>query len=192
MRKLPLGLLVALVSIACLAAAPTAAQAAPKYPPCGPYTSEGTFQICRLAPITVRLEGTFLSSCRFRPPSDGCSGWAKGPFPFAQEPAGSIEARVRISWHQDGDHRVLEYSIGDSNARLDGTLPNEGSDRFTVTGGFARNSFGGNNGDRFYTPEIPGQKPGEVGGPLKWNWENGTAPDYGSKASLEGYLYLKH
>ena len=37
-----------------------------------------------------------------------------------------------------------------------------------------------------------GQGPGEVGGPLKFNWENGSGTHYGSNVWIDGYLYLKH
>jgi hypothetical protein len=162
------------------------ADSGPSYPTCSPYVSEGTSEICRFDQLYVDLEqeGPF-NPCRFGPSSGGCPGRAQGLFPW-----GFGRPRTQVSWHQSGPVRVLEIASSDNAGRLDGHLPSSGSNRFTVTNGFARNDRGG--GDNFYTPDLPGQAPGEVGGPLSLNFENGSGTDFGAQVWVSGYLYLKH
>jgi hypothetical protein len=101
--------------------------------------------------------------------------------------------RAQVSWRQSGSVRVLEVaSSGSSIARLDGNIPNSGSDRYTITNAFAQNDRGGTNGDNFFTPNLAGQQPGEVGGPLSLNFQNGSGTDFGAQVWIRGYLYLKH
>ncbi len=162
------------------------------YPPCGPYVSEGPSLICKFTEMYLDLdqEGP-LRPCRFGDSSGGCPGRATGLFPWGRTGAGD-RPRVQISWRPGDRVRILEVASEGSAGRLDGTIPNAGSDRFTVTNAFARNENGGGNGDNFFTPNLPGQGPGEVGGPLKLNFQNGRGTDFGAQAWISGYLFLKH
>lgn len=162
------------------------------YPPCSPYVSEGTSQICEFSELYLDLdqEGPF-NPCRFGSSSGGCPGQANGLFPWGKTGARG-RPRAQISWHWNGTVRILEVASEGSAGRLDGTIPNSGSDRFTVTNAFARNDRGGGNGDNFFTPNLSGQGPGEVGGPLKLNFKNGSGTNFGAEAWISGYLFLKH
>jgi hypothetical protein len=62
------------------------------------------------------------------------------------------------------------------------------SANFTITDGIAANDLGYPNGDHFYTPNIPGQQAGEVGGPLYLDFQFHSG---GSTVKIHGYLYLK-
>jgi hypothetical protein len=170
-----------------------------KYPTCGPYVSEGTSEICNLGQLYLALdpEGAF-SACRFGSSSGNCPGSAfDAPYPWGSTNTAS-SARTRMYW-QEGPVRSVTivsfpglYPEGNGSAHLGGTLPNSGSDRFTVKDGFAQNDTGYPNGDHFFTPDLPGQAPGEVGGPLKLNFKNGSGIDRGAQVWITGYLYLKH
>lgn len=176
------------------AVSPITGQGSPDstYPPCSPYVSEGTSQICEFSELYLDLdqEGPF-NPCRFGDSSGGCPGAATGLFPWGKTGARG-KPRVQVSWRWNGTSRTLEVASEGSAGRLDGTIPNSGSDRFTVTTGFARNDKGGSNGDYFFTPNLPGQGPGEVGGPLKLNFKNGSGTNFGAEAWISGYLFLKH
>jgi hypothetical protein len=170
------------------------------YPTCGPYVSEGTSEICNLGQLYMDLdqEGPF-NPCRFGTGSGSCPGDGfDAPFPWGANPFGS-PSRVQVYWKPEGSVRsftVVSFPgskrEGNGAAHLGGTLPSSNSDRFTVKDGFAQNDTGYPNGDHFFTPDLPGQAPGEVGGPLRINWENGSGTHYGSKVWITGYLYLKH
>jgi hypothetical protein len=90
-----------------------------------------------------------------------------------------------------GHRLVLGSSAeGDGTAHLGGHIANSSSDSFTITDAFAQNESGYPNGDHFYTPDLPGQAPGEVGGPLAFNFKNGRAGSDG-EVLVSGFLYLK-
>ena len=162
------------------------AESGPDYPVCSPYVSEGTSDICRFSQLYVSLEQESpFNPCRFGPSSGGCPGRAQGLFPW-----GYGRPITQVSWRQSGSVRTLEIATLGSGARLDGNLPSSGSNRFTVTNGFARNDRG--TGDNFFTPDLPGQAPGEVGGPLNLSFENGSGLNFGAQLWVSGYLYLKH
>jgi hypothetical protein len=162
------------------------AESGPDYPVCSPYISEGTSEICRFSQLYVSLEQERpFSPCRFGQSSGGCPGRAQGLFPW-----GFGRPLTQVSWRQNGPVRTLEIATSGSDGRLDGHIPSSGSNRFTVTNGFARNERG--SGDNFFTPDLPGQAPGEVGGPLNLSFENGSGLDFGAQLWVSGYLYLKH
>jgi hypothetical protein len=171
-----------------------------KYPTCGPYISEGTSEICWLGQLHLDLdqEGPF-NPCRFGTGSGSCPGDGSGaPYPWGASLFGN-SSYSQVYWKPEGSVRSFvavafrdNKREGDGVAHLGGTLPSSNSDRFTVTDGFAQNDTGYPNGDHFFTPDLPGQGPGEVGGPLRFNWENGSGTHYGSNVWIDGYLYLKH
>jgi hypothetical protein len=104
---------------------------------------------------------------------------------------------MRIYWQPEGSERsVVMVSFwgsdreGNGAAHLGGHIPNSSSNRFTVTDAFAQNESGYPNGDHFYTPDLPGQAPGEVGGPLDFNFKNARSGGSG-EVWVSGYLYLK-
>jgi hypothetical protein len=182
--------------------APTAGAAAgdEKYPPCGPYVSEGTSDICRFEQVYLVLEEEgFLDPCRFGSSNGACSGEGKdAPFPWGKSYNGE-NTRMRIVWRTDPSERAvtIAFSWGrqsghDEVAWLSGHVPGAGSDRFTVTSAFAQYESNPDAGDHFFTPDLPGQGPGEVGGPLRFNFQNGSGTDIGAKLWVGGYLYLKH
>ena len=182
--------------------APTvgAAAADQKYPPCGPYVSEGTSEICHFEEVYLVLEEEgFLDACRFGSSNGHCDGEGKGaPFPWGKSYNGE-NTRMRIVWRTDPSQRAvtIAFSWGRQSGRdeiawLSGHVPGANSDRFTVTDAFAQHESDHDAGDHFYTPDLPGQGPGEVGGPLRFNFQNGSGTDLGAKLWVGGYLYLKH
>jgi hypothetical protein len=167
------------------------------YPPCGPYVSEGTSEVCRFDRVHMDLESEGATSpCRFGNSSGGCSGAIRsGLFPWGKNAAGE-GTRGRISWGPNGSIRsvsIVTWRLGQGApaASLDGTVPNAGSPRLTITDGFAQNDLGWPGGDHFYTPDIPGQAAGEPGGPLAINFQNGSGLSFGAEVDITGYLYLK-
>jgi hypothetical protein len=171
-----------------------------QYPTCGPYVSEGTSEICWFGQLYMALEqeGPF-NPCRFGSSSGNCAGEGRdAPFPWGTEYVGN-HTRGQIYWKQDGSVRALTMVSywgsspgGDGAAHLGGHVPSSNSDRYTVTDAYAQNENGYPSGDHFFTPDLPGQTPGEVGGPLKLNFENGSGTDFGAQVWVQGYLYLKH
>lgn len=168
------------------------------YPPCGPYVSEGTTYICKFDGMHLELEqeGAF-NPCRFGSGSGDCPGIAtRGLFPWGRTSFG-FRPKVKIFWNWNGSSRNLTFVAyhpdqGNTGvAHLGGTVPNAGSARFTITDGFAQNDSGYPNGDHFFTPDLPGQGPGEPGGPLAINFQNGSGTDFGAQVDIWGYLYLK-
>ena len=178
---------------------PAAAGERTDYPPCGPYVNEGTSFICKFEQLHLDLEGVgAFSKCRFGDDSSACQGVAtNGLFPWGRTFASRGRPKVKIAWGWNGSSRdltVITYRDDQGAtgvANLTGTVPNAGSPRFTVTEAFAQSGDGYPNGNHFYTPNLPGQGPGEPGGPLAINFQNGTGTDWGAVADIWGYLYLK-
>ncbi|HKZ13345.1 MAG TPA: hypothetical protein VJL81_05825 [Solirubrobacterales bacterium] len=172
------------------------AAAGPSYPPCSPYSGEGTAEYCDLGQIHYALtEEGFLEYCRFGSSSGNCPGRADGLFPWGKAANGASPG-ARIYWKPNGSggRSVSAVSFykdsasGEGVAFLAGTMPGPGSNRFTITEGWAQNEFGGNAGQTFKTLELPGRRPGEVGGPLDMNFVNNH--DSGANAWISGFLYV--
>jgi hypothetical protein len=170
------------------------------YPLCGPYASEGSSEICRLPQLYMALtREAALHPCRFGNDSGDCEGAARdAPAPWGHLVNGADPA-ARVLWHPEGSVRALDLlsypngtAQGSAAAYLNGTVPDSGSARFTVSDGFAENEDGYPAGDHFFTPDLPGQGAGEVGGPLHLNFKNGDWRDPGAELWVNGYLYLKH
>ena len=166
------------------------------YPPCSPYVSEGPTTICHFELLHLVLEnpsGAF-KACVFGDANGSCKGVSRsGLYPWGAG-AGGGGTKVNIEWHGAGARSVLFVAYyPDSNvgiAHLSGTVPAANSPDFTVTEGFAANDSGYPNGNHFYTPDIPGQTSGEVGGPLHINFINGSFSS-DAEVYIDGYLYLK-
>jgi hypothetical protein len=162
------------------------------YPPCSPYVSETTSSICTFYEMRLVLD---RGDCRvFGDSARTCTGQAtSGPFPWgATLFGGNVNPWVEFSW--DGAvRRSVTFSANDPDVRnpgvgrLAGSVPSSSSPDFTVDDGFAQNDLGYPNGDHFFTPDIPGQSAGEVGGPLYLNYVNGGV----GEVYIHGYLYLK-
>jgi hypothetical protein len=163
------------------------------YPPCSPYVSEGTGDICDLGKLHMSLGGRG----RFGEPSGQEIGSGQGaPFPWGANYLG-YASPMRIYWHPEGSERsvVLVSFWGDSAegngaAHIGGLIANSSSNSFTVTDAFAQNEAGYPNGEHFYTPDLPGQAPGEVGGPLNFDFRNGSGGGAGD-VYVNGFLYLR-
>ncbi|HVS98885.1 MAG TPA: hypothetical protein VHE08_00050 [Solirubrobacterales bacterium] len=166
------------------------------YPSCGSYASESTSQICRLEQIYLDLDAEGPANwCRWGPASGNCPGVGYGPFPWGTSV--NFHPKVRMYWSWNGWARNLavvtypgEEAGGYPSATLVGTVPDSTSNRFTVIEGYAQNEGAYPSGDRFYTPNLPGQGPGEVGGPLDLSVVNGDWAHSGAEVWIRGYLYL--
>ncbi len=160
-----------------------------EYPSCSPYLSETPVSICKLDQVYAKLDQeAVFKSCVFSRGSGSCPGNTKrGSFPWCC-------GASRLYWNW-GDHKVQFVKFGpDGNtgiAHLGGTMPGPGSADFTVTDGFAANEAGYPVGDHFFTPNLPGARAGEVGGPLSVNFVGGSWDESGAEIFIDGYLYLK-
>jgi hypothetical protein len=162
------------------------------YPTCSPYVSEGTSSICNLETLRFGvLNDRTCDSFGDTSTHAACYGSTdEGPFPWGRTPSGD-HPRAGFYWNWS-NHTVVyvAYKPGQSEgyAHLGGTMPGPTSERFTITDGFAQNDAGYPNGDHFYTPDLPGQRAGEVGGPLSIavNYSGGIYT-----VRIHGYLYLK-
>ena len=162
------------------------------YPVCGPYVSEGTSSICNLKKVRFGvLNDRTCDSFGDTDTHAACHGKTdEGPYPWGVTPSGGTpDAGFYWNW---ANHTVLyvAYKPGQSEgyAHLGGTMSAPNSPDFTITDGFAQNDQGYPNGDHFYTPNLPGQSAGEVGGPLKIDVEYSGGIYH---VAINGYLYLK-
>lgn len=165
------------------------------YPICGPYVSEGTTEVCRLDQLHLHLEPD--QECKFFLFAESsCRGTTTaGLFPWGETGEAKRPA-IRFGWRPDGDRRRITFQAfrgtvsGVGIGTIEGTVPNAGSPRLSVDEAFAQNDQGYPNGDRFYTPNLPGQGPGEPGGPLAINFQ-AYGGGIGGEVDIYGYLYLK-
>jgi hypothetical protein len=185
-------------------ASPSEGQAA-SYPVCSPYVSEDQGTICHFEQMHLVLhdEKVFVACWIARPQSD-CPGVAtSGPYPwglYGRDGLGperdNRDVRFESKWGPGlRDATILFISTNPGSdtgiAHLGGTLPAPDSPALSINDAFATDDDHGYPvGDHFYTPDIPGQRPGEVGGPLYLKFINGSLTDV-AEAYIEGYLYLK-
>jgi hypothetical protein len=159
------------------------------YPPCSPYVSEGGTSICKFTLLRFGLESKCPSFSSTKGTCEGITD--EGLFPWGTAADGNPNVQIGFDWNWD-DHGVLFFAKrpGQSQgvAHLGGTMPGPGSANFTITDGFAQNDQGYPNGDHFYTPDLPGQAAGEIGGPLNLFFDYHSG---GSNVKIRGYLYLK-
>jgi hypothetical protein len=155
------------------------------YPVCGPFVSEGTSSICHFTTLDARLPacGSFTKA------DDQCDAkLLVGPFPWWGGGATFV-------WHNHQNFvGWFAYEGGFSNdtAHLLGSMPGPGSDRYTIDEAFAESQLNPHDGDHFYTPDLPGQKAGKVGGPLSLNYfTDEHEPGLPYRVRIDGYLYLK-
>ncbi len=81
-----------------------------------------------------------------------------------------------------------KYQATDSSAYIQGTLPHTDSDRFTVTNAFAK-AWRVPVDTYYRTPDLPGVGPGQVGGPLHFDFHPPIVS--GFDFYIYGYLYRK-
>lgn len=169
-------------------------------PLCSPYSPENPSEICALQRsgvewgISYDFPSSGVRACELSKSDYSCDGNGGGPFPFGDSAYGSRGA-VTMSWHP-GPNGFKAVSVitgggnGYGSSRMDARLPGPSSadlyvDKWTVptdTGGTAE----------FFTPNLPGQKAGEPGGPLYLNFEGGKgAFDLGAEVHIKGFLYVK-
>jgi hypothetical protein len=160
------------------------------YPPCSPYVGEGPTYICKFEELHASLSG-----CPFFGATIGrCSGdGVAGPFPWGTRAIqGEPDVVFDWSWRQNlvrlVSYRPDQDSVG--TAFLSGSMPNDKSDRFTIADAFAQNDRGIEQGPHFYTPDLPGQEAGQVGGPLHLNLIGGSTVAR-AQLYISGYLYLR-
>jgi hypothetical protein len=173
-----------------------AAESTRSYPACGPYVSEGPSPICRVENLRFRIAGApSEGTCFWATPSVNCFGATRsGPFPWANNSNSEDGLSVQGVWAPSGAVRSVSFSTyqGDRGlaepATLVGTLPDADSPRFTVTDAIAPGERPYAQSDHFYTPNLPGQGVGEVGGPLELKTERANL---GNEIVINGYLYLK-
>jgi hypothetical protein len=164
------------------------------FPTCSPYVSEGATTICKFDAMHfgVGLQGRCPG---FGADQGSCDGTTHdGPYPWGVLPDGG-EPRCALDWDWS-KHDVLYVAFKPGQAagyaHLGGKMPGPSSANFTVTDGYAQNDEGYGHGDHFYTPDLPGQGPGEVGGPLYLDFEHvGGHSNDAASVTIHGYLYLK-
>lgn len=169
-------------------------------PVCSPYTAEGPSEICSLQRpgvewgISYDFPSRGVRACDLQKSDYSCDGNGGGPFPFG---AGSTGGRgsVTMSWHPgpNGFKAVIVTTGGGSgygSSRMEARLPGPSSadlsvDKWTVTTDTGATT-------EFFTPNLPGQKAGEPGGPLYLNFEGGKgAFGLGAEVHIKGFLYVK-
>jgi hypothetical protein len=167
------------------------------YPVCSPWVSQGTTTICRFPEMHLRIsETTAFRFCIFGHDEGNCRGHADSGPPVWGRTAFGYNPSVQFFWNGGGRRSVtfVSYRPDYGNvgvAHIGGTVPSAGSPDFTVNDAFATDDRGYPQGNHFYTPDIPGQAAGEVGGPLRINFVNPGWESDGADVYIEGYLYLK-
>lgn len=172
------------------------------YPPCSPYVSEGTSPICKLSTVGMRCGGpSFTRSSDICTTAGSASGrvWM-GSFPWGlagdgQSSSGRLEWGPRSPDSSNPDGRNLAMYTFPWQSRMDnpvayikGTLPGPASADFHVSDAWGRGDSGANSGDHFFTPNVPGQRAGEIGGPLYLDFQGYFNFN---DVLISGYLYLK-
>jgi hypothetical protein len=169
-------------------------------PLCSPYTAEGPSEICALQRsgvewgISYDFPSRGVRACELSKSDFSCDGNGGGPFPFGDLSTGGRGA-VTMRWHPGPNgYKAVEVITGGGSgygsSKMEGRLPGPGSadlsvDKWTVT-----TDTGGTT--EFFTPNLPGQKAGEPGGPLYLNFEGGKgAFDLGAEVHIKGFLYVK-
>jgi hypothetical protein len=161
-------------------------------PPCSPYTAEGPSEICSLQGLHFDLRAQGVRACEFQKSEYSCEGDVSGPFPWGAGPTGA-EPRGVFNWTPgpNGWRSVVIISELDKTAkglltRMDCRISGPGSAGLLVDKASVKTETGT---AEFFTPNLPGQAPGEPGGPLYLNFVNGRG--LGADAYINGYLYVK-
>ncbi|MBS1676007.1 MAG: hypothetical protein JST08_01355 [Actinobacteria bacterium] len=169
-------------------------------PVCSPYTAEGPSQVCSLQRpgvewgISYDFPSKGTRACDISKSDYSCDGNAGGPFPFGDASIGGRNA-VTMSW-RPGTNGFKEVTVvtgggsGYGSSRMEARLPGPGSadlyvDKWAVTTDSGATA-------EFFTPNLPGQRAGEPGGPLYLNFEGGKgAFGLGAEVHIKGFLYVK-
>jgi hypothetical protein len=160
------------------------------YPDCSPSLGETSASVCRVKAWGI-LNGGDQACGFFGAPHDVCQGEAtEGTFPWAINTWGN-RPRIQFAWSW-ADHYVKFWSYtpdGKVASALVGRVPNSSSAEYSISSGEATIDPDTSPTVHFYTPDIPGQKPGEPGGPLYLNFINksGLDPD---RVEITGYMYV--
>jgi hypothetical protein len=162
-------------------------------PVCSPYTFEGPSEICRLQGLHSKLTGGTFTSCEFGKSSYSCGGTVTGPFPWGAPPAGG-QSNTFFNWGPgpNGMRSVVIISEGNETyagvpgTRMECRISGPDSAGLMVDKAIVQTETGTTE---FFTPNLPGQQPGEPGGPLYLNFENGKGT--GADAYINGFLYVK-
>ncbi len=155
------------------------------YPTCSPYTIEGPSEICNLGGVRLNFE-----KCGFTDSSGSCQGYGYGTFPWGHRPDGGPTTSI-VNWAPSGRQRGVVIIAQQHYAktedpplvRIEGHMADPGSHRLTIDRARVKAEDGV---VEFFTPDLPGQAAGEVGGPLDLNFQR-SGPDI----FLNGYLYVK-
>lgn len=99
-----------------------------------------------------------------------------------------------MSWHPGNGYKAVVVTTGGGSgygsSRMEGRLPGPASADLSVDKWTVVTDTGATT--EFFTPNLPGQKAGEPGGPLYLNFEGGKgAFDLGAEVHIKGYLYVK-
>jgi hypothetical protein len=162
-------------------------------PPCSPYTAETPSQVCALKGLHYDLLAVGTRACEFQKSNWSCEGWADGgPYPWGAAPQGG-RAWTFFNWapREGGGRSVVIISQGSKDAkpdlvRMEGHMSGPGSADLMIDRAVVKTDTGT---AEFFTPNLPGQKAGEPGGPLYLNFVNGRG--LGADAWIDGYLYVK-
>jgi hypothetical protein len=202
MRKLFAVVALACASLSILAAGAGSASAAGpgSAPICSPYTFEGPTEICALQRpgqewgISYDFPSTGTRACEISKADYSCNGNAGGPFPFGASYTGARNA-VTMGW-RPGPNGFKAISVvtgggsGYGSSRMTARLSAPGSADLYVDSWTVTTDTGATT--EFFTPNFPGQKAGEPGGPLYLNFEGGKgAFDLGAEVHIKGFLYVK-
>jgi hypothetical protein len=202
MRKLFAVLVLACAGLSILVAgAGSAAAANPAGAPiCSPYTFEGPSEICALQRpgqewgISYDFPSSGVTACALSKSDYSCNGNGGGPFPFGSNYLGS-RSGMTMSW-RPGPNGFKSISIvtgggsGYGSSRMTARLPGPGSADLTVESWTVTTDTGATTS--FFTPNLPGQKAGEPGGPLYLNFEGGKgAFNLGAEVHIKGFLYVR-
>jgi hypothetical protein len=163
-------------------------------PDCPDYNRElntPDYGYCRLTRIHIDISGALppiLPCPSFTAHAGTCTGYTpEGPTPWGGPKTGGTEVEWRVEGWPDPSFRVLEIHTHAKESRtmmseIVGGVPGPGSARFDVS---VATAFGAQGEPRFDTEGSPDVAPGELGGPLYLNWENGK---WGADLYIHGYL----
>jgi hypothetical protein len=169
-------------------------------PVCSPFTPETPSELCTLQRggadwgISYDFPSAGIRACELSKSDYSCSGNGGGPFAFG-ETSGGGRGSVTMSWHPRSDgwkaiNVVVNGGNGYGSSRMEARLPNPGSADLYVEKWTVPTDNGGTA--EFFTPNLPGQKAGEPGGPLYLNFEGGKgAFGLGAEVHIKGFLYVK-
>jgi hypothetical protein len=187
------------LSILAAGAGPAAAAGPAGAPVCSPYTFEGPSEICSLQRpgqewgISYDFPSTGTRACELSKSDYSCNGNGGGPFPFGSSYTGGRNA-VTMSWRPGPNGfkaiTVVTGGSGYGSSQMAARLPGPGNAELYVDSWKVITDTGATT--EFFTPNLPGQKAGEPGGPLYLNFEGGKgAFDLGAEVHIKGFLYVR-